>query len=73
MNLSPPLLLVPSATSLVCIDAEYFLIVQGRDLLSIYTKLIQVLYPPKGGASREVLRLVMSELCPLFLVFDGVY
>ncbi|KAI0091253.1 Yip1-domain-containing protein [Irpex rosettiformis] len=28
----------------------------GRDLLSIYTKLVQVLYPPKGGASREVLR-----------------
>ncbi|KAI0342785.1 Yip1-domain-containing protein [Trametopsis cervina] len=28
----------------------------GRDLLSIYTKLVQVLYPPRGGASREVLR-----------------
>jgi len=28
----------------------------GRDLLSIYTKLIQVLYPPRGGSSREVLR-----------------
>ncbi|KAI0690161.1 Yip1-domain-containing protein [Cytidiella melzeri] len=28
----------------------------GRDLLSIYTKLVQVLYPPRGGGSREVLR-----------------
>ncbi|KAH9940959.1 Yip1-domain-containing protein [Amylocystis lapponica] len=28
----------------------------GRDLLSIYTKLIQVLWPPRGGSQREVLR-----------------
>ncbi|KAG8886384.1 hypothetical protein FRB97_004919 [Tulasnella sp. 331] len=28
----------------------------ARDLRSIYTKLIQVLYPPRAGASREVLR-----------------
>ncbi|KAK7690678.1 hypothetical protein QCA50_005777 [Cerrena zonata] len=28
----------------------------GRDLLSIYTKLVQVLYPPRSGADREVLR-----------------
>ncbi|KIP07626.1 hypothetical protein PHLGIDRAFT_89264 [Phlebiopsis gigantea 11061_1 CR5-6] len=28
----------------------------GRDLLSIYTKLVQVLYPPRGGSQREVLR-----------------
>ncbi|KAH8092646.1 Yip1-domain-containing protein [Cristinia sonorae] len=29
---------------------------KARDLLSIYTKLIQVLYPPRSGSSREVLR-----------------
>lgn len=28
----------------------------GRDLFSIYTKLVQVLYPPRSGGSREVLR-----------------
>ncbi|KAG8954429.1 hypothetical protein FRC04_011756 [Tulasnella sp. 424] len=28
----------------------------GRDLTSIYTKLIQVLYPARSGANREVLR-----------------
>ncbi|KAI0925808.1 hypothetical protein AcW1_008141 [Taiwanofungus camphoratus] len=28
----------------------------GRDLLSIYTKLVQVLYPPRAGAEREVLK-----------------
>lgn len=28
----------------------------ARDLFSIYTKLIQVLYPPRSGSSREVLR-----------------
>ncbi|KAJ3479530.1 hypothetical protein NLI96_g8999 [Meripilus lineatus] len=28
----------------------------GRDLLSIYTKLVQVLYPIRKGADREVLR-----------------
>ncbi|OCH95349.1 Yip1-domain-containing protein [Obba rivulosa] len=28
----------------------------ARDLLSIYTKLVQVLYPPRSGAGREVLR-----------------
>lgn len=29
---------------------------QARDLLSIYTKLVQVLYPRRSGAGREVLR-----------------
>ncbi|KAI0783658.1 Yip1-domain-containing protein [Abortiporus biennis] len=28
----------------------------GRDLFSIYTKLVQVLYPPRSGSSREVLK-----------------
>ncbi|CAL1716665.1 unnamed protein product [Somion occarium] len=28
----------------------------ARDLLSIYTKLVQVLYPPRSGSSRELLR-----------------
>ncbi|TBU33345.1 Yip1-domain-containing protein [Dichomitus squalens] len=28
----------------------------GRDLLSIYTKLIQVLYPPRNNGSRDLLR-----------------
>ncbi|KAI0078742.1 Yip1-domain-containing protein [Panus rudis PR-1116 ss-1] len=28
----------------------------ARDALSIYTKLVQVLYPPRSGSSREVLR-----------------
>ncbi len=29
---------------------------QGRDLLSIYNKLVQVLYPIRKGTGREVLR-----------------
>ncbi|GBE87976.1 hypothetical protein BKA93DRAFT_818536 [Sparassis latifolia] len=28
----------------------------GRDLLSIYTKLVQIMYPPRAGNKREVLR-----------------
>jgi protein YIPF6 len=28
----------------------------GRDLFSIYTKVVQVLYPRRSGAGREVLR-----------------
>ena len=35
--------------------------VQSRDLLSIYSKLIQVLYPRRTGVGREVLRLVRKE------------
>ena len=31
-------------------------ICQGRDLLSIYTKLIQVLYPPRDSGNRDLLR-----------------
>jgi hypothetical protein len=34
---------------------------QARDLLSIYTKLVQVLYPRRGGAGREVLKYVASN------------
>jgi hypothetical protein len=34
---------------------------QGRDLLSIYNKLAQVLYPMRKGAGREVLRSVAGR------------
>lgn len=34
---------------------------QGRDLLSIYNKLVQVLYPIRKGAGREVLRFVTAR------------
>lgn len=34
---------------------------QGRDLLSIYNKLVQVLYPIRKGAGREVLRSVTAR------------
>lgn len=34
---------------------------QGRDLLSIYNKLVQVLYPIRKGTSREVLRYVAAS------------
>jgi len=30
----------------------------GRDLLSIYSKLVQVLYPRRTGESRQVLRYI---------------
>jgi hypothetical protein len=31
---------------------------QMRDLRSIYAKLLQVLYPPKGGGTNQLLRQV---------------
>ena len=39
---------------------------QMRDLRSIYAKLQQVLYPPKGGGTNQLLRfgwLLAFELC----------
>jgi len=33
-----------------------------RDLRSIYAKLLQVLYPPKGGGNNELLRCVHKHL-----------
>lgn len=32
--------------------------IQMRDLRSIYSKLLQVLYPPKGGGTNQLLRSV---------------
>lgn len=31
-----------------------------RDLRSIYSKLLQVLYPPKGGGTNQLLRSVLA-------------
>jgi hypothetical protein len=42
-----------------CIAKDCFP-VQMRDLLSIYSKLLQVLYPPKQGGTNELLRYVRS-------------
>lgn len=33
-----------------------------RDLTSIYAKLLQVLYPPKGGGTNQLLRSVLTPL-----------
>jgi hypothetical protein len=34
---------------------------EGRDLCSIYNKVVQVLYPIRKGAGREVLRSVIAQ------------
>jgi hypothetical protein len=39
-----------------------------RDLNSIYAKLMQVVYPPKGGGSNELLRSALSLLSGFKLI-----
>lgn len=45
---------------------------QGRDLLSIYNKLVQVLYPRRSGSGREVLKCVLCTCFGLQYANDGL-
>ncbi|KAI0777050.1 hypothetical protein BC629DRAFT_1525025 [Irpex lacteus] len=45
----------------------------GRDLLSIYTKLVQVLYPPRDGGSREVYGTRVSIIGNLTMTIQQRY
>jgi hypothetical protein len=41
-----------------------------RDLRSIYSKLLQVLYPPKGGGTNQLLRSVLAARTVVFELID---